>query len=293
MHTLDTLLECNQSRSSFSISQRHVDNVNRIIEVIEKSRTNAKIQIGDIVEVTTKYGNYYENAHVDKYYKDDSSWFICDHANPFVDLTEDKQNIICNTSGGEWRFVPKKLKLIGNRLKKFTCWDPGGARADGSLTFQASVNVWEYKEENPMFGEYTTKDWEKHFISYCVDKFGNPMNGSLYRYFGDGIAFVDETEYTAWLKTYKGVEFKGDKDVATVVFCYREKDYLIPKDEWDILDLPKDTRYCNGVNLCKVKYDDDNHIVHVYRYSNSGDLDWQKYRAYELALSSMGRNVKF
>ena len=293
MHTLETLLECNQSRSSFSISQRHVDNVNRLIDVIEKSRTNNKIQIGDIVEVTTKYGNYHENTHVDIYFEDASSWFVCDNAYSFVYLTEDKQNISCNTSGGEWRYVPEKLKLIGKRLKKFTCWDPGGARADGSLTFQASVNVWEYKEENPMFGEYTTKDWEKHYISYCVDKFGKPVNGSQYRYFGDGIAFVDKDDYTAWLKTYKGAEFQGDKDVATVVFRYREKDYLISKNEWDALELPKDTKYCNGVNLCKVKYDDINHIVHTYRYSNSGDLDRRKYKAYELARNSMGLTIEF
>jgi hypothetical protein len=84
-------------------------------------------------------------------------------------------------------------------------------------------------------------------------------------------------------EAYTGIEFKGHWENKTVVFCYKENSHLINKDDWDMLDLPMDTRLCNGINLCKVKYDNDNHCMDVYRFDNAGKLDWKRYRAYELA----------
>jgi hypothetical protein len=84
-----------------------------------------------------------------------------------------------------------------------------------------------------------------------------------------------------------GVEFKGHWPNQTVVFLYKEHDHLISKEEWDKLDLPRDTRQCNGINLCKVRYDEENHCIHVYRFGNSGTLDYRRYKPYELA---RGRN---
>jgi len=149
--------------------------------------------------------------------------------------------------------------------------------------FEAEVNVWEFKEDAPYHGEYTTKNWRRHYISYCADERGNPKNGSPYRYFGNGIAFVTEADFKAWLRTYRSVTFEGYSENQTVVFGYKETDYLIEKSDWDKLDLQRDTRLCNGINLCKVRYDDETHTVHVYRFSNSGQLDPRRFKAYALA----------
>ena len=120
-------------------------------------------------------------------------------------------------------------------------------------------------------------------MSYCVDDFGQPKNGSPYRYFGNGFAFETEKDLNAWLKTYKGVTFKGNWENQTVVFCYRASKYLISKDEWDNLNLPVDTRMCNGIIFVKVRYDDEQHIVHEYRYTNDGSDNWRIHKPYELA----------
>jgi hypothetical protein len=93
----------------------------------------------------------------------------------------------------------------------------------------------------------------------------------------------DTPDYEAWLKTYRGVEFKGGSPNQTVVFCYRERHCLISKSDWDQLNLPKDTRRCNGINLCKVEYDDDAHVITVYRFDNRGTLDQRRYKEYALA----------
>ena len=71
--------------------------------------------------------------------------------------------------------------------------------------------------------------------------------------------------------------------VEAVVFTYREKGYLISKEEWKELDLPIDTRMCNGIIFVKVKYDDENHIVHTYRYTNDGSENWKTHKPYEIA----------
>ena len=199
--------------------------------------------------------------------------------------------ISCLTSGGPWFEAPGNLKLIGKRLKAFKffsqhCYTPAGS----ALIFYTEVNVWEYKEDNPLYGDYSTKDWQRYYVSYCVDERGKPKNGRSYRYsdYINGLGFVDKEDYEAWLKTLRGVEFKGNDPNQTVVFGYKERDHLVDKDEWDVLGFPMDARLCNGVNLCKVVYDDEAHVIDVYRFSNSGDLDGRGYRPFELARSGNG-----
>jgi hypothetical protein len=283
-YTIDTLKGINASyNSEHRITQSDVDKANLYVEIIEGSRSDKKVQAGDIVEFTNKHGDYYGNAHIENL-NENEKWCICEHPYvPFIGLTDDNKNIYCNTSGGAWDSIPKELKYIGKRLKWFCDWGHWGACANGAIHFQALVNVWEYIENNPLYGDYTTKNYNKNYVSYCVDDKGNPKNDSCYRYFADGIAFKTTEDYKAWIKTYKAAEFKGHWENQTVVFCYKEQEYLLNKNEWDALDLPKDTRLCNGVNLCKVDYDDKNHLIKTYRYSNSGDLDWRKFKEYELA----------
>lgn len=105
----------------------------------------------------------------------------------------------------------------------------------------------------------------------------DPVNGSPYRFVVTtrdntcGHAFRTEAEYLAWLKTYKGVEFKGYGEGQTVVFCYRQHEKLISEERWNELRLPPDTRLINAsIVLVKVDYDDVAHVVTEYRYENSG-----------------------
>jgi hypothetical protein len=182
MYTIETLKAINGSYDyEHRIIQSDVDKANMYVDIIQKSRTAHQIQVGDIVELTTKHGSYYKNAHIEKYDVEDDEWSVCEQpTTPFI--SDYKNNIRCSTSGGAWCSVPNNLKIIGKRLKVFKDWGQCGACANGAVSFETEVNVWEYKQDEPLYGEYTTKDWRRHYISYSVDEYGNPKDGSLYRY---------------------------------------------------------------------------------------------------------------
>ena len=93
-----------------------------------------------------------------------------------------------------------------------------------------------------------------------------------YRIFAseNAMAFHKYEEYLAWLKTYKGVDFKTE--TWTVIFLYCKQELLIPKKYWDELSLPIDTRLMNG-GLIDIKYqvDDESKVITEYRYVNQND----------------------
>lgn len=242
---------------------------NKYVSLIEGSRSTIAPQVGDRVRYTNEYGEYYGRAHIEKVEDDEA--YICE--SPYVPFIWKKDNGIgCQTSGGAWGYIPLgELKYLGKELKTFCDWGNCGPCADGAIEFQAEVSVWEYTSPDNPYAPYTTKDYDRAFISFVVDEFGNPKDGSNYRYFGDGFAFRTTRDYQAWLRTYRGVEFEGTDKNHKVVFLYREKCYYISKEEWDALDYPMDTRMCNGIVLVKVLYDDEGHCIHTYRYTNNGN----------------------
>lgn len=251
-----------------TITQSDVDMANKYVRLIESSRSIVEPKAGDIIQFTNKYGDYYHRGHIEQ--TDNEKVYLCEQPyTPFVFVNN--QQLSYNTSGGAWQWAPKtELKYIYKMPKRFCDWGNCGACADGAVEFEAWVSVWEYKEPGSLYGDYSTKDYDKFVIDYCVDAFGYPRNGSPYRYFGDGFAFKNKAEYDAWLKTYRGVEFKNEwRPNQTTVFAYRKKEILISENDWNDLNYPIDTRLCNGsVIPVKVNYDDDNHIVTEYRYTN-------------------------
>ena len=166
-------------------------------------------------------------------------------------------------------------------------WGHNGACRHGGIYFDATVNVWEHKELEPLYGEYTTEKYDRHYISYYVDSRGYPKDG-IYRYIGNGIAFQTTADYEAWRDTYRGVEFAGKWENQKVIFNYKSIEKLITKQEYNSLDLPVDTRMCNGTIKVKVKYDDEKHTVTEYRYTNNGNefkdiLPYMMARQYRLS----------
>lgn len=287
MYIKETLTKINDrylSDYTHRIGDYEVSKANRYIKIIEYSRSNTSPKVGDKLRLTTKHGDYFHNAHIDKI--EDGEAYVCE--SPYVPFVNEnnKGGVYCSTSGGAWQYIPlNQLKYLGKELKTFKDWGSCGACADGAVEFEAEVSVWEYKEENSLYGEYTTKDYAKIYISYCVNKQGEPKDGSRYRYFSfdQGIAFENDTEYQAWINTYKAKVFGNVKeDQSACVFYYREHEHLISEEEWNKLDLPMDTRRCNGVILVKVKYDDEKHCIDTYRYSNSGEY-WDVFKPYMLA----------
>ena len=259
MYTIETLTELNPIfHNEHRVKQSDVDMANRYIEIIEKSRTDTEIQVGDIIEFTTKYGDYYVNAHVEKFETERNEWNICERGTPFILSSSAEDNISCSTSSGTWSYVPNSLKLVGKRKKIFKVMGNYIATpAHGSINIEATVNVWEYKEPEALYGDCSTKDYDKYYLSYCVDSRDSPKDG-IYRYLGNNIAFITTADYKLWRDTFKGVEFNGYSENQKVIFMYKRIEKLIPEQEYNALDLPVDTRVLNGIVRVKVKYDDDN-----------------------------------
>lgn len=287
MYTIESLKQINcRFTCEHRLYESDVEMANNYVKIIEGSRSTATPQVGDIVRYTNEYGEYYGHAHIEK--ADDVEVYICE--SPYVPFVRKRDNGIgCSTSGGAWKHIPiGEFKYLGTELKTFCDWGHCGPCANGAVEFQAEVSVWEYTHPDNRYAPYTTKDYDRMFISYVVDEFGNPTNGSDYRYFGNGIAFKTDEDYQAWLRTYRGVELRGAWESQAVVFKYRECEYYITKEEWDALDYPIDTRTCNGIIFVKVYYDDENHWIRTYRYTNDGSANWRTHKPYMLARREAG-----
>ena len=245
------------------ITENDMKMAENYINYIEKTRSDKIPKVGDIVEYTTEYGDYYGRALISAN-SGANEIEICEQPYvPFICSTNNN-DMSLSVSGGAFTHTNKNnLKYLGKEKRQFCDWGSCGACANGAVDFEAEVSVWEYKELNK-FGEYTTKDYDKMYIS----KSEKP-NDLGYIIYGRGIAFKSEKDYQAFLKTYRAKEFENGTN--TVIFYYKEEDYLISEEEWQKLEgCQIDTRLLNAsIITVKVKYDDENKKIKVYRYKNS------------------------
>ena len=286
-YTRETLTKINQ-RFCYShyhgITDSDLTMVNDYVRVIEFSRSKKIPKVGDIVEYTNEYGDYYMNAHIENKYED-GNIYICERPYvPFIRVNKNENGIICSTSGGAWCTIPvTNLIYIGEREKTFCDWGHCRACKDGAVEFKAKVSVWRYtSSENKFISEntgmpYTTKDFARMKINYCADKYGKPKDGSFYVYFGEYHTWKNDLELQAWLRTFRAEVFDwGDNGM--FVWYWREDKHSVSPKEFEALELPEDTLINNARILrCKRKYDEKNHIVHTYWvwYWNEPSKDWR------------------
>lgn len=289
-YDLETLRNINQRYCGHPhiLTNSDVEMVNNWISKIQHERMGEpKVTPGDLVQLTTRYGDYYGRALVHSV-EEDGHVYVCEQPyTPFV-YVDSYGKVGMSASGGSWSHIPKgQMRYVGKGKRFFCDWGFCGPCADGAVDFEAEVNVWDYVADNPLYGAYTTKDYDRYYVSF-VEK----DNDSPYHYFvrcGGGVsyrAFQTEKEYLAWLRTYHGVEFKGMWPDQTVVFAYRKESHLITEVEWDELPLPTDVAECNGLICVKVETDHEHHVVHEYRFTNDGSkLDWRTTIPRRLALA--------
>lgn len=244
------------------ITKNDIKMAENYIDYIEKTRSDKIPKVGDIVKYTTEYGDYYGRALISAN-SGANEIRICEQPYvPFICNTNNN-DMSLSVSGGAFTHTNKSnLKYLGKEKRQFCDWGSCGACGNGAVKFEAEVSVWEYKKPNE-YGEYSTKDYDKMYIR----KLEKPTDG--YIIFGNGIAFETEKDYQAFLKTYRAKEF--DNGYNTVIFYYKEENYLISKEEWQELEgYQIDTRKCNAsIITVKVKYDEENKRIKVYRYKNS------------------------
>lgn len=280
-YTVEALKKINSRFcSSHYLQESDVYMANRYVELIENSRSETEPCIGDIVQYTNEYGDYYMNAHIENVYED-GKINICENPYvPFIGVNVDNNGILCNTSGGAWCNIPiAKLKYIGKREKTFCHWGNCGACADGAVEFKANVSVWEYSSgENRFISKinnkpYTTKEFERMKIHYCPNRKDSP-----YIYFGDAMAWKTDLELQAWLRTYRAEVFDWGGN-GMFVWYWKEERHSISPAEFEDMDLPEDTLMNNARILrCKRKYDENTHTIHTYWvwYWDEPDKDWRE-----------------
>lgn len=259
-----TLEQLSKWNPVFESSHGECDNydlhkVNGYIELIEESRNPYHPVIGDIVQYTNKYGEYFSHAIVE--WTEDGSVGLCERGNPSIHKSSDMLGFGLSISGGSFPTVElSDMKLVGTTETSF--WDFGhsGACADGGLYFYATVNVWECNVNEQ---KYSTKDRDKYYVSYCK---GDHPSG--YHFFASkdtmsSHAWRTLDEFQAWLRTMRAEITQGyNRNI--VVWTYKEKQIHVSPTEYEKIEATEDVMVMNGHRRCKRIYDNENGIVYVY-----------------------------
>ena len=217
------------------LTQEDVDAANTLVRHIERTRNPLVPQIGDRVRYTTSHGDFYGNALIEAVRKDGVlSICLCPYV-PFVWATAD--GIGCAVSGGPFTDVKAtRLKPFGSAPGDFCDWGHCGSCGNGAVRFCAEVPLWEYREPEPLYGDFTTEKWRKVRLHKDPER----RNGDLYR--GDCISFPTEVEFRKFLSEYEGTVFTASNPKSVIVWCYRDEQKAVPQEEWDALDAPVSQR---------------------------------------------------
>lgn len=201
-YTLETLLPLNETYDrEHRLSQEDVETVNSLVEQIENTRSVHTPQIGDRVIYVSRHGDYSDHALIET--RNESDFSICVHPYvPFTGYTAD--GVWCNVSGGPFTVMKfGDAQYVGQTNGAFKIWGHCGPCGNGAVMFEARVGLWEYREANPLYGEFTTETWRKMYIR----KVAEPQDGYLYR--GDGIGFRREEDFQRFLNDFEATVFPG------------------------------------------------------------------------------------
>ena len=282
MYTKGTLFLINDRYCKIGkhwISDGDVEKANRLVDLIESTRSKKKPKPGDILCYTDSFGGYYSHAHIEKV---DLGYGgnICKCAYvPFISERED--GIRCSTSGGPWTDVAfSDMKYVGKEKKRFCFWGSCGACADGAIEIEAEVSVWEYAEPKQETPGYTTKFYNQFFLS---DSGANSKytreSGYRYHVSSGGCparAFKTKEELDAWLTTFKGKVFDRGERNSSIVWTWKQREKHVSPAEFDSMPEPVDTMLFNGaVRKCKRVYDEDALTVttcFVWYWHEEGDF---------------------
>lgn len=244
----------------YQVTQADVDITNSYVAMIERTRSPITPESGDILRYTDRHGNYYPHA------------FIQDNRNGICHICERPYGIFispiqkesrCDASGGAWRNIETAcLRYIGKEETNFYNWGRLGYYGNGVLNFTAEVSVWEYIHPEPLYKDYTTEKWRKLYLVYSEEKH-KYLGGQPYYSLGD-TGLHTESDLRRFLNEFKGEAFKGREDNELVIWCYKQLQEQVSQEEFESLDLPETTTFCNGNQPAKIKYDDENKTAIFY-----------------------------
>ena len=216
-YTLETLKKENELFNSYyGLDESDVKKVNRIIEMIERSRSVDVVQKYDVVEYTNEYGEYFPKATVTTKRKEDVE--LCENAGIHLSIYD---NELCGSASGGAFSHHKKAEFAykGTTTKTFWTWGNAGACANGGIYFTATVNLWECNDNKEMF---STKTHDKYYLSYRKAE-----NNRDYQYFASkagvsSYAWRTEEDMQAWLRTKRAVVTEKNTWGGAVIWTYKE-----------------------------------------------------------------------
>ena len=230
-YSLKTLLSLNTSYNlEHHLTQDDVDKVNEMVRNIERARSNRMPKIGDRLIYVSRHGDYTNNALIEK--RDKEKLALC--VNPFIPFVHfDSGTISLNVSGGPFTSMrPEEAKYIGWTKGAFKVWGHCGACGNGTVQFYAQVGLWEYREANPLYGDFTTKTWRRLYLYKTSD----PLADYLYR--GEGVYLKTEKALEDFLRDSEGTIFPGNWSNQFVVWCFHEIEKGISLKQWEAMDAP-------------------------------------------------------
>ena len=248
------------------LTQEDVDAANALVRHIERTRNPLVSQGGDRVRYTTRYGDFYGNALIEAVREGGTlSICLCPYV-PFVWATAD--GIGCSVSGGPFTAVmPQELKPSGAMPGDFCAWGHCGACGNGVVRFCAEVPLWEFREGDPLYGDFSTEKWRK--ISLYKDT--ENLHGNLYR--GDCISFRTEEEFRRFLSDCEGTVFAAPNPKSVIVWGYRDEQVALPRTEWKALDVPvTERRIYNTLQPVKLVKDHGRHTAVCYFVRPEDDI---------------------
>lgn len=249
-YTQETLLPLNVSYVyDHHLTESDVDMANALVELIERTRTVEHPHSGDLMVHVSKHGDYSARALIEKEY--DAVLSVCIH--PSIPFVYRKENGLgYDVSGGPFDCVKiSDVKLNGWDTAYFKEWGHSGPRANGCVYFAARVALWEYREPDPLYGDFTTKDWLRIYVRKDTDR------DAGYLYQGIGICCKDEKEFEEFLRDHEGTAFPGNWEDQVVVWCFKHSMKGISRQQWEAMDVPASERVIHGrlqpVKICKDK----------------------------------------
>ena len=131
------------------------------------------------------------------------------------------------------------------------------------MRFKAKVPLWAYSEPNPLYGDFTTKDWKK--ITLRKRKEGNLYDSMQ-------IAFRDEDELQEYVKDHNGTIFTCSDPTLFVLWCYKRQFEFLPLDEWNKIDIEAvERRLSYRPEQVKIVKNSEKHITTYYRIKQQSD----------------------
>lgn len=228
-YTIETLQYLNDSYDyGYPVTLSDTDKVNRLIATIRQERDGHENPVaGDMIEYTSRNGDFFNSAHIGRI--TDKNYEIClSKIVPFC--YENENGVGYDIHEGVWTHLNKTLPAPACiRTGLFRTWGHTGRCAHGLIYFKTFIRSWKYTEPDPMFGEYTTRNWTKYFISKLPD----PERKGEFTYKGDGFSLYSLTELDRLVEILHGKLFNGIYRNSLILWGYRMVWNLLTEQEWN------------------------------------------------------------